>query len=723
MGVFDTDIKKLYGVGEVRASKYRALGISSVGDLLQHYPRGYEDRGNIRLLSECDGSEKCALLLTVATQPKSVRIKGRMTLTKFRAYDDSASCEITFFNQDYLKNTFLPGMTFRFYGKPDYKNGKFTLTSPAYEVWSEEAELPALVPVYPLTNGLSQKQIAKDMHAAFTLVAAGGGEEDPLPDDIRRRNKLCLRSYAQKNIHNPESFSALAAAKKRLIFDEFFGFALGLTISAAKQHRASAYACTSSNVLPLTECIPYTLTGAQQRVISEIRADMARDTAMSRIVVGDVGSGKTVCAAAAMLFAVQSGHQAALMAPTEILARQHYESLKEIFDKLGLKSALLLGATTAAEKKKIYAEISSQGEDRLDVVVGTQALLSEGVEFASLGLAVVDEQHRFGVGQRSLLSQKNSMCHLLVMSATPIPRSLALALYGDLDISTIDEIPPGRQVVDTFVVDESYRDRLCNFIKKQIDEGGQVYVVCPAVEESEETADEEEQADLLLSSVSVADDIFGMSAEIKTRPRLKSAVKFAGELAERFPKLCVDFLHGRLKSAEKEEKMRNFAEGRTHILVSTTVIEVGVNVPSASLMIVENAERFGLSQLHQLRGRVGRGSRKSYCVLVSDMIKEDCSAKERLMTIKNSHDGYSIAQKDLEMRGPGDFIRTAADSKMRQSGGVRFRLAEFCDDTGLMKCAFDEARRLFESDRELKEYPELRRQTEHLFSQNSGSVN
>ena len=721
MGILDTDIKKLYGVGAVRASRYAALGVRSVGDLLCHYPRGYEDRGNIKLIEESDGVSKSAYILTVATEPKSVRVKGRMSLTKFRAYDDSAACEITFFNQEYLKSTFVLGSTFRFYGKIEKKAGRYSMTSPAFEPWSEDAQLPSLIPVYPLTEGISQKQIAKDMRAAMVLASTDSEGEDPLPEAIRRRNTLCLRSYALRNIHNPENFVALAAAKKRLIFDEFFEFALGITMAGIESRRAPAFPCTEGDLSPLEAVIPFKLTDAQRRVINEIRADMAKCTVMSRMVIGDVGSGKTVCAAAAMLFAVQSGHQAALMAPTEILARQHYDSLSELFSRLGLRCALLVGATSAAEKKRIYASLSSDGEDRIDVVIGTQALLSEGVDFYSLGLAVVDEQHRFGVDQRATLAKKNAMCHVLVMSATPIPRSLALALYGDLDISVIDEIPPGRQRVDTFVVDESYRQRLNGFIRKQVESGGQVYVVCPAVEESEQAEDEE--ADLLMENVSVISDLLDIAETKPESPKLKSAVEFSRQLAETFPDLSVDFLHGKLKSREKEKKMQDFVSGKTDILVSTTVIEVGVNVPAASLMIVENAERFGLSQLHQLRGRVGRGTRKSYCILVSELINRECEAKERLLTIKGSYDGYSIAEKDLAMRGPGDFLRAGGDSRMRQSGGVRFKLAQLCDDTGLMSVAFSEAKSLIAADSGLEGYPLLKKEVEKMFTPDGSAVN
>lgn len=717
MSYLSTDVKKLYGVGEARAKAYSSLGISTVGELISHYPRAYEDRGDIRLLAEVEDYSRHAYVLTVATPPKSARLKNRMTVTKFKAYDESASCEIVFFNQEYLKNVFTLGASFRFFGKVDKSSGGLVMTSPVYEAWDENAPPPSLVPVYPLTAGISQKQIAKDIRSALTLLACDREAADPLPEEIRQKYKLCARSYAQRNIHNPDSFSALASAKRRLIFDEFFTFALGISMMGNQQKRRSAYSCAYTDYAELERNLPYALTSAQKKVIADIGADMRKASAMSRIVIGDVGCGKTVCAAAAILFAVRSGHQAALMAPTEILARQHYISLKETLAPLGISCALLVGATPAAEKKRIYSALASSLEDRIDVVIGTHALLSEGVEFSSLALAVIDEQHRFGVAQRSALARKNPMSHTLVMSATPIPRSLALAIYGDLDISMIDEMPKGRKPVDTYVVDESYRERLNAFIKKQVDGGGQVYVVCPAVEDSEE----EENEGLLLEAVGIDGDLLSESKE--ERPPLHSAIALCEELSKIFPDMSVDFLHGKLKAREKEEKMARFVSGDTDVLVSTTVIEVGVNVPNASLMIVENAERFGLSQLHQLRGRVGRGSRASFCVFVSDSIKKNGTARERLMTVKSSHDGYAIAEKDLAMRGPGDFLGKNADPHLRQSGGVRFRLAELCDDTGLMTLAFFEARNIINSDPTLDSYPALKREASEMLSSDFSVIN
>ena len=713
MSYTDVDIKKLYGVGETRAKAYASLGITTVADLLTHYPRGYENRGDIKLIGEVDDYEKHAFILTVATAPKTARIKGNMTVTKLRAYDESAHCEIVFFNQEYVRTVFSVGATFRFYGRLDKSLRGAVLSSPVYEPYFEEKALPSLIPVYRTTEKISQKQIVKDMHSALVLAACDRDATDVLPESIRLKHKLCTRSFAQKNIHFPESFTSLAAAKKRLVFDEFFTFALGISFVGAINARSSAYPCKNTELDSLLRLLPYSLTSAQARVINEIRSDMQKNTAMSRIVIGDVGCGKTVCAAAAMLFAVQSGHQAALLAPTEILARQHYSSLNEIFSSLGIKCELLLGATTAAEKRRIYASLVDTSQNKTDIVIGTHAILSEGVEFSSLALSVIDEQHRFGVNQRSSLAKKNPFSHTLVMSATPIPRSLALALYGDLDISMIDEIPAGRQAVDTFVVDESYRTRLNGFIRKQVESGGQVYVVCPAVEASES------ESDLLIEQVGISGALLDGGEPIK----LKSAIEFSKELSEEFPDLCVDFLHGKLKPREKEEKMARFVSGKTDILVSTTVIEVGVNVPNASLMIVENAERFGLSQLHQLRGRVGRGARKAYCVFVSESVKKNSNARERLMTVKNSHDGYSIAEKDLAMRGPGDFFAARNDIRLRQSGGIRFDLAEFCEDTELMTLAFAEAREILKNDPELSRYPHLRAEIERMFDFDGSLIN
>ncbi len=711
----DSSVGTLYGVGAAREKAYARLGVHTVGELLEHYPRAYENRGDVRLLCDAPEEGKCAVVLTVATAPRLSMIRRGMTLLKFRAYDDSGSCEITYFNQNYHKDSFALGTSYRFYGKVERVGKKYAMSSPAFEEVppAGEGAMPALFPVYPLTEGLSQKQIATNIAMAQRMVAAE--LDDPLPPEWRQERGLCTYPYALRQIHTPESIEALSTAKRRLIYDEFLLFALGLATSRSRVREQVAPACDKTDLGALTELLPYALTGAQMRAIEDIKRDMAGSIPMSRMIVGDVGCGKTICAAAAMLFAVQSGYQAALMAPTEILARQHAAELTELFGRLGIRCELLIGATPAAKKRQIkQALCAADPNERLDVVIGTQALLSDGVEFAAPGLVVTDEQHRFGVGQRATLSEKSRFAHLLVMSATPIPRSLALGLYGDLDISRIDEMPPGRQVVDTFVVDDGYRERLDAFIRKQVGEGSQVYVVCPAIEQD----GEDEQGDVPMRAITMDGEIV---CEEQSDPiPLKSAVSYAKELSERLPDISVACLHGKMKAAEKDDIMQRFVSGEVHVLVSTTVIEVGVNVPSATLMIVENAERFGLSQLHQLRGRVGRGRKKSYCVLVKGAPRCGETAQSRLATMRDEHDGFEIARKDLLLRGPGDFLRGSGEASIRQSGGIHFRLADQCEDADFMQTAFDDARILMERDPTLRDCPLLRERVERMFTLDIG---
>ncbi len=718
MPYLHTPISALSGVGAARKAAYEKMGVYTVEDLLYHFPRAYENRGNIRMLADASeepykSGARMSTILTVSTEPRVTRVKGRMTLCKFRAFDDSGACEITFFNQEYLRSTFTVGATFRFYGKVE-RAGKerFTMTSPAFEPYVEGRPLPPLYPVYPLTEGISNKMITG--HIAQSLPATTQ-VEDPLPEYIRASEGLCTLGYALRNIHAPEDFATLHTAKRRLAFDEFFRFALGLGTAGRTARVTGAPVCrVSESVMDeFLSALPYSLTGAQARALADIRRDMAADVSMNRMLVGDVGCGKTVCAAAAIYVAVKSGRQAALMAPTGILATQHAADLLPLFESLGIRGALLTGHTPAAQKRKIYAALaSSDPADRLDVVIGTQALLSEGVEFAAPGLVVTDEQHRFGVNQRATLSEKNRNAHLLVMSATPIPRTLALVMYGDLEVSRIDEMPPGRQRVDTFVVDESYRARLDAFIRKNVGEGGQVYVVCPAVEENPDA----EEASLIPLG---ADFATQTAMEItKDRP-LKAAVQYAADLQERLPDLSVAFVHGKMKPADKDKVMGDFAAGKVQILVSTTVIEVGVNVPNACLMLVENAERFGLSQLHQLRGRVGRGTRKSYCILIRDGGGDP--AKARLEVMRTTYDGYAIAEKDLAQRGPGDFLAPASGVGIRQSGG--FRLAETWSDAELMNHAFAYAREMLEEDPVLNGHPALKRAVEKMYAESGNILN
>ncbi len=708
-------VKELNGVGRVKEQAYANAGVHTLLDLLYYFPRAYENRANIIPLTSTTPDGKCATVLTVATEPRVANIKRGMSLLKFRAFDESGMCDITYFNQNYLKDKFPIGSAFRFYGKVEKKKTKYEMTSPAAEPWVECAPPPPFVSVYRLCEGLSQKQIAQNIESILPLMSAT--LRDPLPEAVRLEHDLCTIHYALKEIHKPQSYQSLAIAKKRLIFDEFFLFATGLRAQSKHIQRHSAPPCPDSDISPLLSLLPYELTGAQKRTVADIASDMKKTEPMSRIVIGDVGCGKTACATAAIYIAVKNGYQAALMAPTEILANQHYNDLAPMLQRLGVKCALLTGSTTAANKRKIYAAMQAADKnERLDVVIGTQALLTEGADFIAPGLVITDEQHRFGVNQRAMLSEKNKHTHVLVMSATPIPRSLALVMYGDLKMSKIDEMPPGRQRVDTFLVDESYRSRLDSFIKKQVDEGGQVYIVCPAVEEAEN-----EYGELDMAAISIFGEEMQAFAieefERKQKPPLKAAVQYAEELAQRLQGYPVAFVHGKLKNAKKDEVMRRFSSGEVKILVSTTVIEVGVNVPSASLMIVENAERFGLSQLHQLRGRVGRGNRKSYCILVSGAEgRLGETAKERLKTMCTSYNGFEIAEADLKLRGPGDFLSLSGNSSIRQSGSLTFSLADMCEDSELMAKAFDAAHKFIEADPTLESYPPLKSAAERMFT-------
>lgn len=700
-------INVLQGVGPARAKAYSRLGVDTVSDLLYHFPRAYENRGDIKLLDKCIPGDKAAVELVIGTVPKKTMIRRGMTILKFTAFDESGSCEITFYNQNYLADKFPLGSYFRFYGQIEKVGKRYKMSSPAYEMIIEGEELPPLVPVYPLTEGLSQNRLATDIKAAMNAISPE--LSDYLPDEIRRRYKLCTLPFALREIHDPTDYESVARAKRRIVFDEFFTFALGMAISGKKRREYGAPKCENNNLDRLLSSFPYELTGDQKKVIDEIKRDMTSDVPMSRILVGDVGCGKTACAMAAMCIAVQSGRQAILMAPTEILARQHFADISPVFEKMGYRVKLLVGSMSAGEKKRVKASLADENKDtRADVVIGTHALISEGVEFADAGVLVTDEQHRFGVAQRANLSKKGEHAHVLVMSATPIPRSLALILYGDLDLSKINEMPRGRQRVDTFAVDESYRPRLNAFIEKQVAAGDQVYIVCPAVEEKEV----EDSGEIAFAELGTLKE---------EMPPLKAAVQFSEELSAALPNINIAFLHGKMKGAEKDSIMKRFVDGEIDVLVSTTVIEVGVNVPNATLMIVENAERFGLAQLHQLRGRVGRGSKKSYCILVSDSHGQN--ARERLETMKREYDGFAIAEKDLVLRGPGDFIKGSSDPVVRQSGGLRFKLADMSEDSSVLSDAYEAARELIEKSPDLADNENLRMMINRMFSIDAHSLN
>ncbi|MBQ8510094.1 MAG: ATP-dependent DNA helicase RecG [Clostridia bacterium] len=683
---FDTPVQYLTGVGEARAAGLAKLGITTVGQLLYHFPRGYEFRGNVQAVATVPSGETASFILVAATDVSNTMLRRGMVISRLRAFDESGSCEITFFNQPYIKDSIHKGCEYRFYGKLIVEGSKRLLNSPVVEPIEENKPLPNLVAVYPLTAGITQKLLAKLVKNALDqLIAQPGAIPELLPDKVRAENNLCAISYALTAIHFPPDFDTLSIAKRRLIFEEFYRFALGAAGRGEDTRRAPMLADTDT--APLIAPLPYTLTGAQTRAIADIAADLSSGKPMRRLVSGDVGSGKTIVAAAAAYMTAKNGFQCALMAPTEILATQHYNDLAPLFEKLGIGCRLLTGSIKAAERKKLLPALA---DGSVGVIIGTHALITEDVRFHALGLVICDEQHRFGVGQREALLAKASddpsvTCHQLTMSATPIPRTLAMFLYGDLAMSPLDEMPPGRQRVETFVVNEGYRERLNAFIEKQCAVGNQVYVVCPSVEEIE-------GGEVTMEDIRLFD--FGYDAEELMRPQSKpkAAVTWASTLAEALPGRRVGCVHGKMKAADKDAVMRSFAAGELDVLVSTTVIEVGVNVPNATLMIVENAERFGLSQLHQLRGRVGRGAAKSCCVLVSDA-KSGSTARQRLDVMRTTYDGFKIAEFDLSERGPGDFIpRGEADGDVRQHGELRFRLANLCEDMKLLESAVNAAK-------------------------------
>ncbi len=691
-------VSELSGVtaGGARERQLHKLGIYSLRDLIYHFPRGYEDRGDVRLVSDMPDGEAHSYILTVVTAPSVTTVRRGMTLVRFRAKDDSGVCEITFFNQYYLKNSFPVGSRFRFFGKLTRERGGARMASPTFEPYTGD-EMRSLVPIYPTTAGLSQKMMGSLVKKAADKTLSE--VTDFLPEEIREKRGLSTLRYALSGIHFPEDGEMLERARRRLTYDEFFLFAVRIRLSRDERRQAKAKRFSRVDMTPFTDRLGYELTGAQKRAIGEIEADLcggneggeSDNVPMCRIVVGDVGCGKTAVAAAAAYMTAKNGMQTVLMAPTEILARQHYDDLSRLLSGVGMNVTLLVGSMGAREKRLSLAECRGAGAPRADLVIGTHALIEDKVEFSDLGLVITDEQHRFGALQRAALSEKGGEgVHTLVMSATPIPRTLSLVMYGDLDISVIDEMPKGRQTVDTFAVGESYRERLNKFIRKQVEEGHQVYIVCPAVGDGDGEEDEDGFED-------------GGGAD------LKSAVEYAKELSENvFPDIAVGFVHGKMKGAEKDAVMREFSAGKIKILVSTTVIEVGVNVPNATLMVVENAERFGLSQLHQLRGRVGRGSAKSYCVLVSDAAGTDTRAGERLLTMRREHDGFRIAERDLEQRGPGDFL--PQNGVVRQSGSFGFTLARADDERGMerMKAAFEDASSLLGEDPGLEAHPVLR---------------
>lgn len=680
----ETDVKALYGVGEAKAKLLNKLGITDLAGLLYHFPRAYEYRGNIKTLASSQDGETAAFILTIASAPTLKRLQSGKTLIRLLAFDGTGQCSLAFFNQTYIQRTVVMNAEYRVYGKVSRRGRFIDISSPAVEPYSDS--LLPLYPVYPATEGMSSAKLQYLIFSVLTAAEKSGLIVENLPERVVSENGLMSRARALSVIHRPPSFDALAQAKRRLIFEEIYAFALELKRRRAGDESIRAVGTKPCDAAPFKALLTFEPTGAQKRTMNEIYTDMTQrktpERPMRRIVCGDVGSGKTLCAQFAAYICAKSGFQTAFMAPTEILARQHYADLQPFFEKLGIKVGLLIGELKPSEKNAVKKSLR---EGTCDIVVGTHALLSDNVEFARLGLVVCDEQHRFGVNQRNLLLGKGQGAHMLVMSATPIPRTLALAMFGDLDVSVIDELPPGRQAVATFALGEDKRDRVNALIEKEVRAGHQAFIVCPNVEDSEDA----EEGLLPLEELDLGFD--PKLYEKETRER-KAAVSYAEKLQkEVFPSFRVGYLHGKLKGAEKAEIMQRFAKGELDILVSTTVIEVGINVPNATLMIVEDADCFGLSQLHQLRGRVGRGKLKSYCILMSSSPGQ--VARERLELMARTNNGFEIAEYDLKQRGPGDFFKDK-DSIIRQHGELKLRLAGMLDDAQLLYRAFEAADKL-----------------------------
>ena len=682
MADLSTDVRSIKGIGEQRAKALSKLGIATLWDLISWFPRRYEDRRAVRPIAELTSGETACVAAMIASPPTVSHIRRGLDLIKLRAVDETGALDVTFFNQTWLKNQLHLGETYIFCGKAEGGPHRRTMANPVVEPEGRREVTGRIVPIYPLTAGVSQLILSRSIRQG--LDACADILPDVLPDRVRRDHQLCRIEYAYENIHFPESAEALDLARRRLAFEELFLFTIGLERLRSRREVVHVPPCGDVDMAPFYQSLPFTLTDAQRRCVEEALADMRSDTPMNRLCQGDVGSGKTMVAAACVFFCVKNGRQAALMAPTEILAQQHYQGLAPLLENLGIRCALLTGSTTAKTKRSITQQLEN-GE--IDFAIGTHALITGSVAYHDLGLVVTDEQHRFGVAQRADLAAKGDHPHILVMSATPIPRTLALILYGDLDVSVIDQLPPGRQPVQTFAVTSRYHQRVYNFIRKLVGEGRQAYIVCPMVEENEELPDER-----------------------------KAVTEYAKKLqAEVFPDLKVAFVHGKMKPREKDAVMTAFAAHETDILVSTTVIEVGVDVPNAAVMVIENAERFGLSQLHQLRGRVGRGKHQSYCILISDNKNEE--TRQRLKVMTKTSDGFRIAEEDLRLRGPGDFFG------QRQHGLPGLKVADLGCDTQLLQEARQAAEQLLAEDPELSSCPATAERIQALFTQAADTLN
>lgn len=655
------DVQYVKGIGPKKADKLNKLGIFTLKDLLYYFPRQFEDRNNLKKIAQLEDGEKVTIKAVISSI-NTFSPKEGMTLTKIDVKDETGSAKLVFFNKSYIKNTFRPGDSILVFGKVKKKFNNLELTSCELEYLTNSPKNTCrFMPVYQLTYGVTNKEIMSIIRTVLEdkeLII-----QEYMPQRIIEKYRLCSIDFAVRNIHSPSSKESLKIALYRIVFEELLILQLGLFVFKSGRNKEDGIKFeTSKDLKKIISALPFKLTKAQNRALDEIIQDMNLEKIMNRLVQGDVGSGKTVVALLALANCVLNGYQGALMAPTEILAGQHYISLTESLKDFGINVGLLIGSLTKKQKDTVLEQIKN---NEIDILIGTHALIEDKVEFNNIGLVITDEQHRFGVMQRSKLSLKGANPDILVMTATPIPRTLALILYGDLDISIIDELPPGRQPIETIAIEKSKRDRAYNnLVRREVESGRQVYIVCPLVEEREAI-------------------------------EAKSAVELVEELrAEYFHDLRLGLLHGKMKSSEKDEVMRLFKNKEIDILVSTTVIEVGVNVPNATLMIIENAERFGLAQLHQLRGRVGRGSHKSYCVLIYDSKTDVC--RQRMAIMEETNDGFKISEKDLEIRGPGEFFGT------RQHGLPELKVANLFKHIKILKLAQQEARYILGEDNNLQ---------------------
>lgn len=674
-------IRIFQGIGEKRLLAFHRLGIDTVFDLITYFPRRYEDRSIIKPISQVQDGETVCVETIIASEPTLARIRRGLEIVKFRAVDDSGMIDISYFNQSYIRTQFHKGDSVRFYGKIQIKNRHVTMTNPVADHLEKTShQTGSITPVYKTTQGLTQNNIRNTMEQALSIA-----HEIPelLPQDVLDEFDLCPCGDAFIQIHRPDDYGKLEYARNRFVFEEFFRLCITMQYLKQSHQDTPGIQMSKTDETDFLKTLPYSPTGAQMRAIKDIRQDMESGCAMNRMIQGDVGSGKTLVASYAAWVCCRNGCQCAMMAPTEILAEQHYRTFLKQLSPYGIQIALLTGSTPAGEKREIKKRLA---EGTIHFVIGTHALFSEDVEYDNLALVITDEQHRFGVAQRNKLVQKSANAHVLVMSATPIPRTLALMIYGDLDVSVIDEMPPGRQPIETYAVNSTYRPRLNAFIQKTVEAGRQVYVVCPAIEDNE---------------------AFPLTTVEEHKQALKRAL----------PQVRIAMVHGKMKDQEKDRIMRSFSEGEIDVLVSTTVIEVGVDVPNAALIIIEDADRFGMSQLHQLRGRVGRGDAQSYCILVSDTANDN--AVERLKMMTKTQSGFEVAEKDLAMRGPGDFFGD------RQHGLPPIRIADLCTDMSILQQAQSSAMDLIRKDPDLShpDHRELFKYVQQNANTLRGSIN